>query len=317
MAAATRARLETNMLELRANKLKSIRNAVRLLEQDPTIADLESCGDEVLDDCLAVRPAESDSDGGPQQIVTHSYSSGIERKVVLLIGIDDYEGGIPRLSSPVKDVQGVGEIMKAKFGYEVRTLLNADKSRIVHELNRLILESGANDSIAIMYAGHGQVVEKTQRGYWIPAKASADDPKQWISNQDIAKALGTIPAKQILLVVDSCYSGTLTREAKFDKAEILPDPNAVLVKRSVTTLASGGEEPVPDEGKDGHSVFAWHFMEQLKAVKDERLGVGVYEQIAENVKREIPQTPQYGESLSAGHQRGGDYLFRIREYRSR
>ena len=305
------------MLELHAKKLKSVAKAVTLLEQDPTIADLEPCGGLVSDNCLAVRPADSDSDGGPQQIVTHSYSSGIERKVALLIGINDYEGGIPRLSSPVKDVQEIGKIMKDKFGYEVRTLLNADKARIVHELNRLILESGTDDSIAVMYAGHGQVVERTQRGYWIPAKASADDPKQWISNQDIAKALGTIPAKQIFLVVDSCYSGTLTREAKIDKADILPDPNAVLVKRSVTTLSSGGEEPVADQGKDGHSVFAWHFMEQLKAVKDETFGVGVYEQIAENVKREIPQTPQYGASLSSGHQRGGDYLFRIREYRSR
>jgi hypothetical protein len=166
-----------------------------------------------------------------------------------------------------------------------------------------------------MYAGHGHLVEKTQRGYWIPGKASPDDPKQWISNQDIAKALGTIPAKQIFLVSDSCYSGTLTREATIDRADIPSDPQAVLVRRSVTALSSGGEEPVADEGKDGHSVFAWHLMEQLKAVKDVSLGVGVYEQIAESVKTEIPQTPQYGASLSSGHQRGGDYLFEVRQNR--
>ncbi|MNC99510.1 hypothetical protein D3C83_178270 [compost metagenome] len=56
-------------------------------------------------------------------------------------------------------------------------------------------------------------------------------------------------------------------------------------------------------------------MEQLKAVKDVSLGVGVYEQIAERVKTEIPQTPQYGASTSSGHQRGGDYLFEIRSHR--
>ena len=234
--------------------------------------------------------------------------------MALLIGVDDYQGGIPKLSSPAKDVQEVGRIMKDKFGYEVRTVLNADKARIVHELNRLILESNDDDSIAIMYAGHGHLVEKTQRGYWIPGKASADDPKQWISNQDIARALGNISAKQIFLVSDSCYSGTLTREAKIDRTDIPPDPQAVLERRSVTALSSGGDEPVADEGKDGHSVFAWHLMEQLKAVKDVSLGVGVYEQIAESVKAEIPQTPQYGASPSSGHQRGGDYLFEIRQY---
>jgi hypothetical protein len=50
-------------------------------------------------------------------------------------------------------------------------------------------------------------------------------------------------------------------------------------------------------------------------VKDVSLGVGVYELIAESVKAESPQTPQYGASPSSGHQRGGDYLFEIRAYR--
>jgi len=56
------------------------------------------------------------------------------------------------------------------------------------------------------------LVEKTGRGYWIPAKASADNPAEWISNTDIGRALEAISAKQLLLVSDSCYSGTLTRE---------------------------------------------------------------------------------------------------------
>lgn len=305
------------MLELHARKLKVVEKAVKLLEQDPDIADLEPCSGPVSDNCIAVRPAGSGAQGSQQRVAEHSYSPGVERKVALLIGVDDYHGGIPKLSSPAKDVREVGRIMKDKFGYEVRTVLNADKARIVHELNRLILESNDDDSVAIMYAGHGQLVEKTQRGYWIPAKASPDDPKQWLSNHDIARALGNISAKQIFLVSDSCYSGTLTREAKIERADILPDPQAVLERRSVTALSSGGDEPVADEGKDGHSVFAWHLMEQLKAVKDVSLGVGVYEQIAERVKAEIPQTPQYGASPRSGHQRGGDYLFEVRQSRSR
>jgi uncharacterized caspase-like protein len=303
------------MLELHTRKLKAVENAVKLLEQDPTIADLKPCSGSVADDCIAVRPAGSGSQGGPQRAEGPTYSAGVERKVALLIGIDDYQGGIPKLSSPVKDMQEIGKIMNDKFGYEVRTVLNVGKAGIVRELNRLILESNDNDSIAVMYAGHGQLVEKTQRGYWIPAKASADDPRQWISNQDIARALGNILAKQIFLVSDSCYSGTLVREAKIDRADIPSDPQAVLDRRSVTALSSGGEEPVADDGKAGHSVFAWHLMEQLRAVKDVSLGVGVYEKIAESVKAEIPQTPQYGASLSSGYQRGGDYLFEIRERR--
>jgi hypothetical protein len=165
-----------------------------------------------------------------------------------------------------------------------------------------------------MYAGHGHIVERTQRGYWIPAKASADDPRQWISNNDVAKALQNIPAKQVLLVSDSCYSGTLARGPRIERGEVLADPAAVLGRRSVTVLSSGGEEPVPDQGKDGHSVFAWHLMRQLREVKDVSLGVSLYEQVADRVQADIPQQPQYGAGLASGHERGADYLFEVRRY---
>ena len=301
------------MQQVHDQKIVAVAKAVRMLEQDPTIADLKPCGAGGGGDCIAARPANPiGAQAAPTPTV--AYLPPIERKVALMIGVSDYEGTIPKLSSPVKDVQEIGKIMKDQLGYEVRTLANADKPTIVRELNRLIMESGPNDSVTIMYAGHGHLVEKTQRGYWIPAKASPDDPTKWISNQDIAKALENIPAKQIMLVSDSCYSGSLTREAKIDKADVLTSSQAVLGRRSVTVLSSGGEEPVPDQGKDGHSVFAWHLMQQLRDVKDVSQGVAVFEQLSESVKADIPQTPQYGAGLNSGHQRGGDYLFEVRQY---
>jgi uncharacterized caspase-like protein len=238
----------------------------------------------------------------------------IQRKVALLIGIGNYRGGIPRLNSPLKDIAEIGKIYREQFGYEVRTLPNPNKATIIRELNRLILETGPSDSVTVFYAGHGQLVEKTGRGYWIPARASADDPSQWISNQDIGKALENIPAKQVLLVSDSCYSGSLTRDAKVQKDEVLADPAAVLSRRSVTVLSSGGEEPVADAGKDGHSIFAWHFMQSLKNVHGWEKGVDVYGQLAAEVKQDFPQEPQYGEAIGSGHQRGGDFLFEVRKY---
>jgi hypothetical protein len=305
-----------SMTQVHEQKVQALGKGVALLEKDPTIADLKPCAGGISGDCIAVRAPGSPPQNrrGSSSVLSVANLPSIERKVALLIGVSDYEGTIPKLASPVKDVQEIGKIYQDQLGYEVRTLPNADKATIVRELNRLILESGPNDSITVMYAGHGHIVEKTQRGYWIPAKASPDDPKQWISNQDIAKALENIPAKQILLVSDSCYSGSLTREAKIEKAEVLPDSQQILARRTVAVLSSGGEEPVPDQGKDGHSVFAWHFMQQLKGVKDVSNGVNVFEQLSGEVAADIPQVPQYGAAVSSGHQRGGDYLFEVRKY---
>jgi len=238
----------------------------------------------------------------------------IGRKIALLIGEGDYRGAIPKLNSPYKDVQEIGDLYRSQFGYEVRVVRNNDKAGIVRELNRLILEAGPNDSVTVFYAGHGYVVEKTGLGYWIPSKASAEDPTQWISNRDIGRILENIPAKQVLLVSDSCYSGMLAREAKVQKAEIAADPAKVLSHRSVTVLTSGGEEPVADAGKDGHSVFAWHFMRALQGVGEWSSGVDVYEQLASGVQKDFPQEPQYGAALGSGHERGGDFLFEVRQY---
>jgi len=302
------------MSELRTQKLQALESAVRILERNPAAADLKPCRrPQLADDCIAQPPTEAAERGAVPAAMLANLPA-IQRKVALLIGEGDYQGSIPKLNSPIKDVQEIGKLYREQFGYEVRILRNADKASIVRALNRLILESSPNDSVTVFYAGHGQVVEKTGRGYWIPARASADDPTQWVSNQDIGKALENIAAKQVLLVSDSCYSGMLTRDAKMQKSEVLADPAAVLERRSVTVLSSGGDEPVSDAGKDGHSVFAWHFMQTLRTVTQWSNGVDVYQQLADVVRQDFPQEPQYGAAIGSGHERGGDFLFEVRRY---
>jgi hypothetical protein len=228
--------------------------------------------------------------------------------------VEEYGGGIPSLKSPGKDMKEIAALYREQFGYEVRQLFNADKATIVGELNRLVLESAPGDSVTVFYAGHGHVVEKTGRGYWIPGKASPDDPRQWLSNQDIGKFLGRIPANQLLLVSDSCYSGALTTEAKIGKGDVAADPSALLERRSVTVLSSGGEEPVADTGKDGHSIFAWHYLSNLKDVAAWSKGVDLHERVASRVQKDFPQEPQYGTASGSGHQAGADFVFEVRRY---
>lgn len=306
--------LITAMSELRRKKVDALENAARILERDPAAADLPACAGEVSGSCIAQRPAEPRVRDSLARAPELAHLWGIERKIALLIGVSEYQDPIPRLASPLEDVAEIGRLYREQFGYEVRVLANADKASIVREINRLIGDAGVNDSVVVFYAGHGHVVGKTGRGYWIPGRASGDEPTQWISNSDIAKMLANIPARQVLLVSDSCYSGTLAREAKMEKSELLADPRAVLQRRSVTVLSSGGEEPVADVGKDGHSVFAWHFIRTLGRVAQWSSGVDIYERLAEAVQLDFPQQPQYGALRGAGHEPGADFLFEVRRY---
>lgn len=235
-----------------------------------------------------------------------TFASG--RRVALLVGNNGYPPPIPSLETPIADVSRIGKLLAERFGYESRVLQDAGKTGIVDAINKLAGETQPGDSVLILYAGHGYQMDDTGMGYWIPVDASVKTAKGWISNDDIARLLAAIPARQIILVSDSCFSGTLAKEGKIKGGgQVVPEE--VMRRRSVLVLTSGDEEPVSDEGKEGHSIFAWNLVRALEAAGGLTPGYEVWQNVHRGVTKEYPQSPQYGAVLSAGHADGGEFLF--------
>ena len=238
----------------------------------------------------------------------------IERKVALVIGVSQYrDTAIPSLGNAVKDAKAVSEVFERKLGYETVMLQDASKASVVAALNQLALELKPSDSLVIYYAGHGELVEATKQGYWLLADSSAQQPASWLSNSDISRLVAQFDARQVALISDSCYSGSLASEERLRASPGMPDPAQLLQRKSVVVMSSGGNEPVFDEGKQGHSPFAWNLMATLNNVATWQPGGNVFERVRFAVARELPQRPQYSASRSAGHQAGGDYLFERRQ----
>ena len=86
-------------------------------------------------------------------------------------------------------------------------------------------------------------------------------------------------------------------------------PDEILRQRSVLVFTSGADEPVSDEGKDGHSIFAWNLIKALERSGGLTPGTAVWSTVSKGVTGEYPQRPQYGAVVSAGHVEGGDFLF--------
>ncbi len=296
-------------------KAEAFREALNLLDNKPDAVDLPACGG----NAVVCVPTASPSVKLPAVDVkpTVAFLPQIERKVAVMIGVNDYaDPDVPSLDTALPDAQAVGAQLQDQFGYTVRPVPNATRADIVTTLNQLAREVGPNDSVTVYYAGHGYLNEKTGAGYWIPADGKASSPANWISNRDITRLLGNIPAKQVLLVSDSCYSGSLAKEVLTGSGSASQiDPSRVLGKRSVTVLSSGGEEPVADEGKNGHSIFAYNFMNALKDVKNVGPAVSVFEVVRNGVVQDAAQQPQYGGVVSANHQPGGEFLFEVRSYK--
>jgi hypothetical protein len=172
----------------------------------------------------------------------------------LIIGINDYEdSAIPDLKTAVNDATELSQVLTASFGFQgvvVLTDRQANESNIFRELRSLALQSKENDSVLIYYAGHGELDKITGSGYWVPQNAKGGDPSTYMNNAVIQQYIKAIPARHVLLIADSCFSGTLFGEAR----SLPPISNkfyATLYKeRSRWGMTSGNLTPVEDNGEN-------------------------------------------------------------------
>jgi hypothetical protein len=235
----------------------------------------------------------------------------------LLIGIDRYQQpNVPKLQSAVRDAQAVREVLVQRYGFardKIIELINGQATRrnIEDALYQLRKKAGKNDSVFIYYAGHGQIDQEDQIGYWVPVEGEAQSPGTFISNARIRDEIGRMKARHVYLVADSCFSGTL-----FASSRSLPPLNdkffaRLYANKSRWGLTSGMNEPVTDQGKDGHSMFAYFFLKLLKENEDPYLVPSrIYDQIAPLIGRNTDQQPRSEPLQNAGDE-GGQFVFRL------
>ncbi|MDA0664316.1 MAG: caspase family protein [Proteobacteria bacterium] len=259
-----------------------------------------------------LRIAAFDSDGNKaEHVLTVIRSRDIPRIAfgnfhALVIGIDDYKT-LPKLQTALTDAREVARTLETNYGYKVRLLENATRSDIIDALDDFRERLDVEDNLLIYYAGHGWRDEQNGRGYWLPAGAQEDRRSNWFSNASLTDALQAILAKHVMVVADSCYSGTLTRTAKLN-ARSPVYISRMAEKRARVVLSSGGLEPVADSGGGKHSVFAKQFLQSLRENEGVLDGTQLFEQVRHTVVLNANQTPEYSDIRLAGHE-GGDFLF--------
>ena len=238
----------------------------------------------------------------------------------LLIGNNDYKL-LPHLVTPKADIQALDAVLRERYGYTTILVEDGTREQIMDSMYALLGKLTSEDNLLIYYAGHGEYVTDTDRGVWLPVDANPQSPANWISNVEINDYLKQIKAKQIIVIADSCYSGSLTRSALINLQPGLTQDEyeAHLKKMSKTVarvvLTSGGLAPVLDSnGSDSkHSVFATALLDILAKngtvlpAQDLSRSVAAKVSMAAS-KIGYDQEPQYAPLNHANHQ-GGDFFF--------
>lgn len=151
-------------------------------------------------------------------------------KKALCIGINNYPGTANDLSGCVNDVHDWASALQGR-GFDVQTMLDAQatKANMVTAVKTLIDQAQAGDSLLITYSGHGTFVPD----------AEGDEPDardEGLCPYDIDKGNVLLddeihalfmkrPARvRLVLISDSCHSGSVIRWAPPDRDSDAPLP---------------------------------------------------------------------------------------------
>jgi len=234
----------------------------------------------------------------------------------VVIGVSDYEHW-PKVPNAVKDAQEVFGALKL-LGFEANLVINPTYQQLRKVLNELTYKYGREQNRALLfyYAGHGEteiMADGTRLGYIVPRDCPLlrENPQGFvnraISMKDIEAYSLRIRSKHLLMLFDSCFSGSL-----FSMVRAVPEDISEKSSQPVRQYITAGteEEQVPDQ-----SLFKRSLLVGLEGDADltgdgyitgSELGMYLSSKVVKYTKGK--QHPQYGKINNPELDRG-DFVF--------
>ena len=239
----------------------------------------------------------------PSSIEAKSQPAWYEHSYALIIGVNEYTHGWPKLESARHDAELMEKELKRR-GFKVFVLYDekATKRNILRvlqtELPPLIKEK---DRLIIYFAGHGQTQttpKKTKVGYIVPSDGEISQSQdQWHSYLSISELKGVlhkhIQNKHALMIFDSCFSGLMFTRGVIRRPQF--KAKDYLNLNGVMGITSGSENQLAQDG-----LFTRLFLEGLKGNADQNQdGIINFQELSFFVRNEVKnqndqQEPQFG-----------------------
>jgi hypothetical protein len=171
-----------------------------------------------------------------------------------------------------------------------------------------------------MFSGHGYFDERIKRGYlaFRDSRPLEDDPyfESYVSHSEVREILERLDCEHVLLIVDSCFAGTLDPLiAMAPGARLVDDSYGLIPAREYIQrklrfktrryITAGGKEYVPDGRPGQHSPFVRQLLEGLRSYGGAD-GILTLEELTLYLERVDPQ-PRTGELF--GNEPGSSFVF--------
>ena len=184
----------------------------------------------------------------------------------LFVGIDLYAPPITRLSCARRDADSLAALFSDTLAGQHVVLTDHDATR--NNIDAALVELGrvdANDLVIVSFSGHG-----TPSHSLVPVDADVDEPESTMLHLDeIAARLDNVPAENLFVILDCCFSGGFGGERSFAPARErhLFENRASLDRLGhgrVVITASGAAEPALETSQLGHGLLTHYLLEALQ-----------------------------------------------------
>ncbi|HYL25668.1 MAG TPA: caspase family protein, partial [Burkholderiales bacterium] len=175
--------------------------------------------------------------------------TGVKR--ALLVGINNY-AAVPRLQGSVNDVETMRQVLVSRWGFAERNITvltdeRATRAAIMAALDRLVKEAGPDDIVYFHFSGHGSQVKDLNGDEddgldetIIPQDGRVGDVRD-IVDDELDEIFARLKARSVLIVLDSCHSGTATRSTDIRTRSVPQDTRIAIYeayeKSKVSTRA--------------------------------------------------------------------------------
>jgi hypothetical protein len=243
----------------------------------------------------------------------------------VIIGNSDYEY-FPKLRGVEQDVADLKSMFEG-FGIGVTLLQNLTGDQMLDALNDIVDVQGKdpNRALIVYFAGHGFTEKRadgTDLGYIVPIDAPYYDKNpgafrnKAVSMTKINEIAELVSSKHVLMMFDSCFSGTLF-SVRRAVPQIIDEKTSLPVRQFIT--AGSANEAVPD-----HSIFKATLVKGLGEgfadlnsdgfVTGEELGSYLENNVVNYTKG--MQHPKYGKINNLNLDRG-DFVFVLKQTAAR
>lgn len=221
-------------------------------------------------------------------------NSQADKTFALIIANENYrrEGSVPYANN---DGTILAEYLQSTLGIPQRNIqlyTDASLNDIKFGLNKLtqICEAFGNEaSVIVYYAGHGIPDEKNGNAHLLPVDGYGSDVSTGYSLDNLYATLGALPAKQTVLLLDACFSGSqrggemMASNAR--GVRIRAKSGAANGNLIVLSAAQGDETAYPYEEKQ-HGMFTYFLLKKL----NENKGNVTLGELADYVIANVKQT---------------------------